>query len=39
MKRRVKMEVNLFIILGTAAIAGIGFLIFFKIQDRKKHVH
>jgi len=33
------MEVYLLIILGTAVIAGIGFLISFKIQDRKKHVH
>ena len=31
------METNLFITLGIAAIAGIAFLIFFKIQDRKKH--
>jgi hypothetical protein len=32
------MEINLFIMLGIPAIAGIAFLIFFKIQDRKKHI-
>ena len=33
------MEIYLFVILGIAAITGIGFLISFKIQDRKKHIH
>jgi len=28
------METNLFITLGIAAIAGIAFLIFFKVQDK-----
>ena len=33
------MELSLFVILGTAVITGIGFLISFKIQDRKKHTY
>lgn len=33
------MELSLLIILGTAIITGVGFLISFKIQDRKKHIH
>jgi hypothetical protein len=33
------MEISLLIILGIAAMTGVGFLIFFKIQDRKKHTH
>jgi len=32
------MEVYLLIILGMAAITGIGFLVSFKIQDRKKYI-
>jgi len=33
------MEISLLIMLGGAVIAGIGFLIVFKIQDREKHIH
>jgi len=33
-----KMETDLFIALGIAAIAGIAFLIFFKVQDREKRI-
>jgi len=32
------MEVYLFIMLGIAALAGVAFLISFKIQERKKHL-
>jgi len=32
------METDLFITLGIAAIAGIAFLVFFKVQDRKKRL-
>ncbi len=33
------MEMYLFVTLGIAATSGIAFLIFFKLQDRKKHTH
>jgi hypothetical protein len=33
------MEINLFVMLSIAALAGIAFLIAFKIQDRKRHTH
>lgn len=33
------METYLLIMLGIAAIAGVAFLIVFKLQDKKKHTH
>lgn len=33
------MEIYLFVTLGIASIVGVVFLIFFKLQDRKKHIH
>lgn len=38
-KGELKMEIYLLVMLGIPAIAGIVFLISFKIQDKRKHSH
>ena len=38
-RKRLKMEIYLPVMLGIPAIAGVVFLISFKIQDKRKHGH